>query len=188
MLRLPRVLPLCHVCAALPMRFMKKALWTRHKMLRLPRNSNMHEQKVLRLPRENDTLALTRFHCIAPVTQNAKMSSHLVTWKRQNEHFMRDVLQISHAEEIFQNTSGSSPAWQRINDGTTTPGRRHDDPPTDPPTTTRRRHDKHDANTGPTPDPNYKREPFATHSGNKGERRQNKSGPYSTGSFVFGSQ
>ena len=32
-------------------------------------------------------------------------------------------------------------------------------------TTRRRRHDKNDANTGPTPDPNYKREPFATHSG-----------------------
>ena len=32
-------------------------------------------------------------------------------------------------------------------------------------TTTRRRHDQHDANTGPTPDPNYKREPFATHPG-----------------------
>ena len=30
---------------------------------------------------------------------------------------------------------------------------------------TRRRHNQHDANTGPTPDPNYKREPFATHPG-----------------------
>ena len=140
MLRLPRVLPLCHVCAALPMRFMKKTLWTRHKMLRLPRNSNMHEQQVLRLSRENDALALTRFQSIAPVTQNAKMSSHLATWKRENEHFMRDALQISHAEEIFQNTSGS---WQRINDDTTTPGRRHDDPPTTP----RRRHDDDTTNT-----------------------------------------
>ena len=34
-------------------------------------------------------------------------------------------------------------------------------------TTRRRRHDARDANTGPTPDPNYKREPFATHSGKK---------------------
>ena len=32
-------------------------------------------------------------------------------------------------------------------------------------TTQRRRHDQHDANTGPTPDPNYKRERFATHPG-----------------------
>ena len=38
-------------------------------------------------------------------------------------------------------------------------------PPDDDTTTPRRRHDKHDANTGPTPDPNYKREPFATHAG-----------------------
>ena len=37
----------------------------------------------------------------------------------------------------------------------------------DPTTTRRRRHDKNDANTGPTPDPNYKREPFATHSGKR---------------------
>ena len=127
MLRLPRLLPLCHVRAALPMRFMKKALSTRHKMLRLPRKCKTPHCKVLRLPRENDTLALTRFQSIAPVTQNAKMTSHLLTRKRQNEHFVRDLLQISHAEEIFQNTSGSSPAWQRINDDTRTPRRRHDD-------------------------------------------------------------
>ena len=40
--------------------------------------------------------------------------------------------------------------WREINDAATT---------------TRRRHDQHDANTGPTPDPNYKREPFTTHPG-----------------------
>ena len=51
--------------------------------------------------------------------------------------------------------------WQRINDDTTTTRRRGDDDTT----TTRRRHEARDANTGPTPDPNYKREPFATHSG-----------------------
>ena len=34
-------------------------------------------------------------------------------------------------------------------------------------TTRRRRHDERNANTGPTPDPNYKREPFATHSGKR---------------------
>ena len=142
MLRLPRGLPLCHVCAALPMRFMKKALWTRHKMLRLPRKRQTPRCKVLRLPRENDTLALTRFQSIAPVTQNAKMTSHLVTWKRQNEHFVRDFLQISHAD---QNTSGSSPAWQRINDATTTTRRRHDDDTT----TTRRTRREHRSNPRP---------------------------------------
>ena len=33
---------------------------------------------------------------------------------------------------------------------------------------TQRRHDQQDANTGATPDPNYKREPFATHPGKTG--------------------
>ena len=96
MLRLARLLPLCHVCAALTMRFIKKALSTRHKMLRLPRKCETPHCKVLRLPGENDTLALTRFQSITPVTQNAKMTSHLVTLKRQSEHFVRDFLQISH--------------------------------------------------------------------------------------------
>ena len=108
MLRLPRLLRLCHVCAALTMRFMKKALWTLHKNA-APATPHC---KVLRLPRENDTLALTHFQSIAPVTRNAKMTSHLVTLKRQNEHFVRDFLQISHAEKISQNTSGSSLTWQ----------------------------------------------------------------------------
>ena len=58
MLRLPQLLPLCHVCAALTMRFMKKALWTRHKMLHLPSKCETPHCKVLRLPGENDTLAL----------------------------------------------------------------------------------------------------------------------------------
>ena len=48
--------------------------------------------------------------------------------------------------------------WQPI---CSTHPRRHDHDTT----TTRRRHDQHEANTGPTPDPNYKREPFATHLG-----------------------
>ena len=60
MLRLPRLLPLCHVRAALPMRFMKKTLSTRHKMLRLPRKCETPHCKVLRLPRQSDTLILTR--------------------------------------------------------------------------------------------------------------------------------
>ena len=50
MLRLPRVLPLCHVCAALPMRFMKKALWPRHKIMRLPCKRQTPCCRVLRLP------------------------------------------------------------------------------------------------------------------------------------------
>ena len=130
MLRLPRLLTLCHVHAALTLRFIEKAFWPRHKS-------------------------------IAPATQNAKMTSQLETLERQSGHFVRDFLQISNAEEILQNTSGSSPAWQRINDATT-PRRRPDDAPTTP---RRRPDDQNNANTGPTPDPNYKREPFAAHSG-----------------------
>ena len=49
--------------------------------------------------------------------------------------------------------------WQRINELATTTRRRGDDE-----ATTRQ---QNKANTGPTPDPNYKREPFATHSGKK---------------------
>ena len=60
MLRLPRLLTLRHVRAAQPMRFMKKALSTRHKMLRLPRKCKTPHCKVLRLPRQSDTLILTR--------------------------------------------------------------------------------------------------------------------------------
>ena len=37
----------------------EEALWTRHKMLRLPRKCKTPHCKVLRLPRGNDTLALT---------------------------------------------------------------------------------------------------------------------------------
>ena len=49
--------------------------------------------------------------------------------------------------------------WQRINELATSWRRRRDDEAT----TT----EQNNANTGPTPDPNYKREPFATHSGTK---------------------
>ena len=36
------------------------------------------------------------FQSLAPATQNAKMTSHLESLKRQNEHFVRNFLQISH--------------------------------------------------------------------------------------------
>ena len=36
------------------------------------------------------------FQSRAPATQNAKMNSHLESLKRQNEHFVRDILQIPH--------------------------------------------------------------------------------------------
>ena len=98
LLRLPRYLKRCHVCASLPMRFVEKAPSPRHKMLRLPGHRERPHHKVLRLPRKNDALALTRFQSIAPVTQNTKMTSHFVTWERQKEHFVRDFLHFSYFE------------------------------------------------------------------------------------------
>ena len=63
-----------------------------------------------------------------------------------------------------QSKSSKTPPEALPNGSELTSWRRRRDDDT---TTTRRRHDQHDANTGPTPDPNYKREPFATHSGKK---------------------
>ena len=48
-------------------------------------------EKTTRLP-------LTHCQSIAPVTQNTKMTSHFVTWERQNEHFVRDFLHFSYFE------------------------------------------------------------------------------------------
>ena len=69
MLRLPRLLTLCHVCAALTLRLPNAAPATRKRHACIDSN--------------------------APVTQNAKMTSHLVTLKRQTEHFVRDFLNFS---------------------------------------------------------------------------------------------
>ena len=98
MLRLPRYLQGCHVRASLPLRFAQTAPSPHHQMLCLPRHRERPPHKVLRLPRKNDTLALTHCQSIAPVTQNTKMTSHCVIWDRQNEHFVRDVLHFSHFE------------------------------------------------------------------------------------------
>ena len=50
MLPLPRLFTLCHVCAALTLRFMKTAPSPRHQMLRLPRKTTTQQHKVLHLP------------------------------------------------------------------------------------------------------------------------------------------
>ena len=44
----------------------------------------------------SSTFQARSFQSLAPATQNAKMTSHLESLKRQNEHFVRDFLQISH--------------------------------------------------------------------------------------------
>ena len=110
--------------------------------------------KVLRLPGENDTLALTRFQSIAAVTRNAIVTSHLVSFKLQNEHFVRDALHFSYLKDMIMAHCVCTAHRREINDATRTRRGIDDD-------------DQHDANTGPAPDPNYKREPFATHSGKK---------------------
>jgi len=58
--------------------------------------NEIHKQKVLRLPRKNNTLILTRLQSIAPATRNAKMTSLFDSLKRQNEHFVRDFLEFAH--------------------------------------------------------------------------------------------
>ena len=98
MLRLPRYLQECHVRASLPLRLVETAPSPRHKMLRLPRHRERPHHKVLRLPRKNDALPLTRFQSSAPVTQNAKITSHFVTCERHNEYFVQDFLYFSHFE------------------------------------------------------------------------------------------
>ena len=81
---------------------------------------------------------------------------------------MRDFLHFSYFEDRMVSQCECTAQWQRINELATSWRRRRDDDTT----TTRRRVDddtttrqQNKANTGPTPDPNYKREPFATHSG-----------------------
>ena len=44
----------------------------------------------------SSTFQSRSFQSLAPATQNAKMTSHLESLKRQNERFVRDFLQISH--------------------------------------------------------------------------------------------
>ena len=46
----------------------------------------------------SSTFQSRSFQSLAPATQNAKMTSHLESLKRQNEHFVRYFLQISHFE------------------------------------------------------------------------------------------
>ena len=95
---------------------------------------------------------------------------------------MRDFLHFSYFEiDRMVSQCECTAQWREINELATTRRRRHDDEATtrrrrgdDEATTTRRRHDERNANTGPTPDPNYKREPFATHSGKKLSHRSNR--------------
>jgi len=80
----------------------------------------------------------------------------------QNEHFARDFLFLTHFEgNDFVAARARRPAekLRRVDEGPTTIR------PRSPMAIRRGPDDQHDANTGPTPDSNYKREPFATPSG-----------------------
>jgi len=44
----------------------------------------------------SSTFQARSFQNLAPAKQNAKMTSHLESLKSQNEHFVRDFLQIPH--------------------------------------------------------------------------------------------
>ena len=103
-----------------------------------------HTAKVLRLSRKTRKWPHILWRGSAKTSISCETSSTF--------HTLKDRM-VSQCECTAQ--------WQRINELATSWRRRGDDDTT----TTRRRHEQNNANTGPTPDPNYKREPFATHSG-----------------------
>ena len=105
---------------------MEKAIWTRHKMLRLPRKCETAHCKVLRLPQKKrhaciDTLASK----VLRLPRKTKMTSHLVTLKRQNEHFVRDFLHFSYLKEMIVSHSARTAHRREIKGSTRT--RRGDD-------------------------------------------------------------
>ena len=144
MLRLPRLLTLRHVHAAQPMRFMKKALSTRH-CCACHANAKRHIAKCCA--------------CHAKVTRwywHASKVLHLPRktrkwppiwrlWSAKTSISCETSFKFHTAEQIFQNTSGSSPQWQWINELTTTSRRRPDDEPT----TTRQTRREHRSNPRP---------------------------------------
>ena len=135
MLSPPRLLTLCHVFAALTLRFIKTATAPRHKMLRLPP--------------QNDTVTLTGFQSIAPATQNANATPTHVTKRHKtmllarkstsNKWFCQNFVSAAQRQRI-----NAIPRTQTSDDG-------------------RKTHDRRTRSNPQTP--TYKREPFATHSG-----------------------
>ena len=107
-------------------------------MLRLPRHRERPHHKVLRLPRKNDTLALTHCQSIAPVTQNTKMTSHFVTFGSAKTNISCETSSTFHTlKDRMVSQCECTAQWQRINELATSWRRRRDDEAT----TRRRRHD-----------------------------------------------
>ena len=63
---------------------------------RLPQLFKRQASKTSISSEASATFQARSFQSLAPATQNAKMTSHLESLKRQNEHFVRDFFEISH--------------------------------------------------------------------------------------------
>ena len=63
---------------------------------RLPQLFKEQASKTIISCEASSTFQARSFQSLAPATQNAKMTSHLESLKRQNEHFVRDFFQIPH--------------------------------------------------------------------------------------------
>ena len=170
-LRLPRYLQQCHVCTSLPVRFVEIAPSPRDKMLRLPQHREKATSQsaapatkkqracIDTLPKycarhakhEND---LTFCDLGTPKRAfRARLPPLFILWKTG---WCRSANVPPNGSELT--------SWRRVgDDDATTTRRRVDDD-----TTTRQ---QNKANTGPTPDPNYKREPFATLSGTNSTKK-----------------
>ena len=119
----------------------------RHKMLRLPRHRERPHHKVLRQPRKK------RRACIDSLPKYCACHA-----KHENDLPFCDLRPPKRA--FRARLPPLFILWRtgRCRSACVPPNR-------EKLTTTRRRHEQNNANTDPTPDPNYKREPFATHSG-----------------------
>ena len=76
--------------------FSKNKLPKRVFRARLPQLFKRQASKTSISCEASSTFQSRSFQSLAPATQNAKMTSHLESLKRQNERFVRDFLQISH--------------------------------------------------------------------------------------------
>ena len=76
--------------------FSRNKLPKRAFRARLPQLFKRQASKTSILCEASSTFQGTSFQSLAPATQNAKMTFHLESLKRQNECFVRDFLQISH--------------------------------------------------------------------------------------------
>ena len=74
--------------------FSRNKLPKRAFRARLPQLLKKQASKTSISCEASSTFQSRSFQSLAPATQNAKMTSHLESLKRQNEHFVRDFLQF----------------------------------------------------------------------------------------------